>query len=49
LNGNVVEKQEVRIPFRRVYSLNMSRYRQGVYIVKINNSSVRKSLKVVKR
>ena len=49
LNGNVIEKQEIRIPYRRVYSLNMSRYRQGVYIVKINNSSVRKSLKVVKR
>ena len=49
LNGNIIEKQEIIIPYRRVYSLNMTRYRQGVYIIKINNNSIRRSLKVVKR
>ena len=49
LNGVVIERRTVRVPASRIYSMNMSRYTEGVYILKAEGVTVRKTIKVVKR
>jgi hypothetical protein len=49
LNGVVIETRTVRVPASRIYSMNMSRYAEGVYILKAEGATVRKTIKVVKR
>jgi hypothetical protein len=49
LNGVVIETRTVRVPASRIYSMNMSRYTEGVYILKAEGVTVRKTIKVVKR
>jgi len=49
LNGVVIETRTVRVPASRIYSMNMSRYTEGVYILKAEGATVRKTIKVVKR
>jgi hypothetical protein len=49
LNGVVIERRTVRVPASRIYSMNMSRYTEGVYILKAEGATVRKTIKVVKR
>ena len=49
LNGVVIETKTVRVPASRIYTMNMSRYTEGVYILKAEGATVRKTIKVVKR
>jgi len=49
LNGVLIETREVRVPASRIYTMNMSRYTEGVYILTAEGVTVRKTIKVVKR
>ena len=49
LNGVLIETREVRVPAGRIYTMNMSRYTEGVYILTAEGVTVRKTIKVVKR
>ena len=49
LNGVLIETREVRVPASRIYTMNMSRYQEGVYILTAEGVTVRKTIKVVKR
>lgn len=49
LNGVLIETREVRVPASRIYTMNMSRYREGVYLLTAESATVRKQIKVIKR
>jgi hypothetical protein len=49
LNGVQIESREVRVPTSRVYSMNMSRYPEGIYILTAEGVTIRKSIKIIKR
>ena len=49
LNGVLIETREVRVPASRIYTMNMSRYTEGFYILTAEGVTVRKIIKVVKR
>lgn len=49
LNGVLIESREVRVPTSRVYTMNMSRYHEGIYILTAEGATIRKSIKIIKR
>ncbi len=49
LNGVQIESREVRVPASRVYTMNMSRYPEGIYILEAEGASIRKTIKIIKR
>ena len=49
LNGVQIESREVPVPASRVYTMNMSRYPEGIYILKAEGASIRKTIKIIKR
>ena len=49
LNGVLIETREVRVPASRIYTMNMSRYQEGVYILTAEGVTVRKQIKIIKR
>jgi len=49
LNGALIESREVRVPASRVYTVNMSRYHEGIYILTAKGETIRKTIKIIKR
>jgi hypothetical protein len=49
LNGVLIESIEVRVPTSRVYTMNMSRYNEGIYILTAEGATIRKTIKIIKR
>ena len=49
LNGILIESREVRVPTSRVYSMNMTRYPEGIYILTAEGGTISKSIKIIKR
>ena len=49
LNGVLIETREVRVPASRIYTMNMSRYREGVYLLTAESATLRKQIKIIKR
>jgi hypothetical protein len=49
LNGVVIEQLFVTIPPSRVYAHNMSKYREGVYLLTAQSKTLKKQIKIVKR
>jgi len=47
--GRFIEEKEVDVPASRVYSMNMYRYSEGVYLLKVNSTTINKTIKIVKR
>jgi hypothetical protein len=49
LNGVLIESREVRVPESRVYTMDMSRYHEGIYILTVKGETIRKTIKIIKR
>jgi hypothetical protein len=49
LNGVLIESREVRVPISRVYTMNMSGYHEGIYILTAEGVTIRKTIKIIKR
>jgi len=47
--GRFIEEKEIEVPTSRVYSMNMNRYSEGVYLLKVNSTTINKTIKIVKR
>jgi len=47
--GRFIEDKEVDVPTSRVYSMNMNRYSEGVYLLKVTSTTINKTIKIVKR
>jgi hypothetical protein len=49
LNGVVIERRTVRVPASRIYSMSMSRYREGMYLLHAKSATLDNQIKVIKR
>ncbi len=49
LNGVLIDSREVRVPASRVYTMNMSSYYEGIYILTAEGVTIRKTIKIIKR
>ena len=49
LNGVVIERRTVRVPASRIYSMSITRYREGLYLLHAKSATLDKQIKVIKR